>query len=152
VDAHKYVYGKRVAVYGEEDLVVGIASFLDEMGLVPVICASGGQSGGMREALSGKISMREGEVEVLEDADFVDIAEAAQAAGVNLLIGNSRGFSVARRLDLPLIRVGMPVHDRVGAQRIQHLGYRGTQSLCDRIVNALIARDQERSEPGYMTM
>ena len=152
MDAHKYLYGRRAVVYGEEDLVVGIASFLDEIGVVPVVCASGGRSGGMAQALSGTTAMLRGGIQVLEDSDFVDIGEAAEAAKADLLIGNSRGVGLARRLDIPLVRVGMPVHDRIGAQRIQHLGYRGTQSLCDRIVNALIARDQERSEPGYMTM
>ncbi len=152
VDAHKYLYGKRAVVYGEEDLVTGIASFLDEIGVVPVVCASGGRSGGMAEALSATVSMQRGDIQVLEDADFVEIGEAAEAAKADLLIGNSRGFGLSRRLDIPLIRVGMPVHDRIGAQRIQLLGYRGAQALCDRIANAVIARDQERSEPGYMTM
>ncbi|MEI8342920.1 MAG: nitrogenase component 1, partial [Verrucomicrobiota bacterium] len=32
IDGHKYVFEKRAIVYGEEDLVVGIASFLSEIG------------------------------------------------------------------------------------------------------------------------
>jgi nitrogenase molybdenum-iron protein NifN len=45
--------------------------------------------------------------------------------------------------------VGFPIHDRFGGQRILHLGYRGAQSLLDRIVNAVIARKQETSDVGY---
>ena len=45
VDGHKYVSGKRAVVYGEEDLVVGMSSFLTEIGIQPVLCATGGSSG-----------------------------------------------------------------------------------------------------------
>ena len=45
VDGHKYIFNKRAVVYGEEDLVVGIVSLLAEIGVKPVLCASGGKSG-----------------------------------------------------------------------------------------------------------
>ncbi|MDP3480051.1 MAG: nitrogenase component 1, partial [Desulfoprunum sp.] len=40
VDGHKYIFGKRAVVYGEEDLVVGLTAFLAEIGVQPVLCAS----------------------------------------------------------------------------------------------------------------
>lgn len=45
VDAHKYVFGKRVVLFGEEDWVVSLVSFLTETGLRPVLAVSGGRSG-----------------------------------------------------------------------------------------------------------
>ena len=56
---------------------------------------------------------------------------------------------LARELSVPLIRVGFPVHDRFGAQRLAHIGYRGTQQLFDRIVCAIQEKRQEQSEVGY---
>ncbi len=47
VDGHKYLFGKRAIVFGDEDMVVGFASFLAETGVVPVLCASGGKSGAL---------------------------------------------------------------------------------------------------------
>ena len=44
IDAHKYLAGCRAVVYGEEDLVVGLAAFLTEVGVSPVLCGSGGRS------------------------------------------------------------------------------------------------------------
>ena len=41
IDGHKYVFGKRAVIYGEVDLVASMASFLDEIGMVPVLCATG---------------------------------------------------------------------------------------------------------------
>ena len=70
----------------------------------------------------------------------------------DLLVGNSKGYALARRLGVPLVRVGFPIHDRLGAARVHHLGYRGTQELFDRIVNTLIAAQQDRDPTGYMTM
>ena len=52
VDGHKYVSGKRAVVYGEEDLVVGMSSFLTEIGIQPVLCATGGASGRLKEAIA----------------------------------------------------------------------------------------------------
>jgi hypothetical protein len=48
-------------------------------------------------------------------------------------------------LKVPLIRVGFPIHDRIGGQRVLHLGYRGAQELFDRIINALLEVKQETS-------
>ena len=50
---------------------------------------------------------------------------------------------------MPLIRVGFPIHDRIGGQRVLHLGYRGAQEFFDRIVNALLEVKQENSPIGY---
>ena len=49
VDGHKYISGKRAAVYGEPDLVIGLASFLAEVGIQPVICATGGRFPGFQQ-------------------------------------------------------------------------------------------------------
>ena len=52
VDGHKYIFGKRAVVYGEEDLVVGVTSFLAEIGIHPVLCGSGGDTGRLTEAIT----------------------------------------------------------------------------------------------------
>jgi nitrogenase molybdenum-iron protein NifN len=48
--------------------------------------------------------------------------------------------------------VGFPIHDRVGGQRILHLGYHGAQQLFDTITNALIEKKQDDSSVGYSYM
>lgn len=52
VDGHKYVSGKRAIIYGEEDMLVGLSSFLTEIGIIPVLCATGGTSGNLATAIS----------------------------------------------------------------------------------------------------
>jgi nitrogenase molybdenum-iron protein NifN len=150
VDGHKYIFGKRAVVYGEEDLVVGLTALLAEIGVQPVLCASGGQSGHFKEAIAAVTADLLPEPPVVrEGVDFFEIAEEAEGLAPDLLIGHSKGQRLARKLEVPLIRVGFPIHDRFGGQRILHLGYRGAQELLDRIVNAMIAKKQEDLEVGY---
>jgi nitrogenase molybdenum-iron protein NifN len=149
VDAHKYVFGRRAVVYGEEDLVVGLAAFLAEIGVQPVMCASGGESGRLEEAVKAVTGDAAEGVLVKEGMDFTTMGEVARGLAPDFLIGSSKGYSVARELDIPLIRVGFPIHDRIGGQRILHFGYRGAQQLFDAVTNTLLARAQECSPVGY---
>ncbi len=50
---------------------------------------------------------------------------------------------------MPLVRVGFPIHDRFGGQRLRTLGYGGAQNLYDRIVNAMLTKKQADSNVGY---
>ena len=84
--------------------------------------------------------------------DFVDIEHEADELRPDLLIGNSKGFTMSKKHELPLIRIGFPIHDRFGGQRLHHLGYRGTQELFDRIVNTVIEGRQNSSSIGYTYM
>ena len=153
VDGHKYISGKKAIVYGEEDLVVGLTAFLSEIGVRPILCASGGKS----NKLADRIKAATGDIlteqpQVFEGMDFFDISELAESLGPDLLVGHSKGYPLARKLDIPLIRVGFPIHDRMGGQRILHLGYRGAQALFDLVVNGVIAKKQSDSPVGYSYM
>lgn len=151
VDGHKYVFGKKAVVYGEEDLVIGITAFLEEIGIETVLCASGGDSGKLKQTLMEKIQPRN-QIEVHDNYDFEDIAKACKELKPDVLIGNSKGYYISRELGIPLVRIGFPIHDRIGSQRILHTGYQGTQQLFDRITNALIEHRQDHSPVGYKYM
>lgn len=152
VDGHKYVFGKRAVLYGDEDLVVGLASFLAEIGVQPVLCASGSRSGQLERSVREVLQGLADTPRCLEGVDFYEIAQEAESLQPDFLIGNSKGYHLARRFDVPLIRVGFPIHDRFGGHRTLHLGYRGAQALLDRIVNAIIERKQQQSPIGYTYM
>ncbi len=156
VDAHKYLFGKRAVIYGEEDLVVALTAFLVEVGITPVLCASGGRSGKFKQAIervtAGIVPHPSAVPAVHEGVDFLQIEELARELSPELLIGHSKGYSLAKTLGIPLVRVGFPIHDRFGGQRVLHVGYKGTQSLLDRIVNALIEGNQNDSPVGYAYM
>jgi nitrogenase molybdenum-iron protein NifN len=150
VDGHKYIFDKKAIVYGEEDLVIGLTAFLAEIGIRPVLCASGGRSGKFGQAVAEVVEgLLPEPPEVREGVDFYDIAEEGEALEPDLIIGNSKGYHLAKRWGIPLVRVGFPIHDRFGGHRTLHLGYRGAQSLLDTIVNTVIEAKQEHSPIGY---
>jgi len=122
VDAHKYVFGKRALLYGEEDLVTALADWLRETGIEPFW---------------------------IKDTDFETLREEAEKFKPDFLLGNSKGYYIARERKIPLVRLGFPIHDRFGAARMHQIGYQGTQELFDRIVNALIEYKQDKSPIGY---
>jgi nitrogenase molybdenum-iron protein NifN len=153
VDGHKYVFGKKAVIYGEEDLVVGMTALLAEIGIRPVLCASGGKSGRMAEGIAAAIEGLDCSMPVVkEDVDFFDIETLAEELEVELVIGHSKGYAFARQKNLPMVRVGFPIHDRIGGQRILHLGYNGAQALFDLIANTLIEKKQDDSPVGYSYM
>ena len=150
VDGHKYVFDKRAVVYGEEDLVAGLVSFLSEIGVRVVLAATGAKGRKLSEAVEKAVSGIAQEMpEVAEGVDFHDIAERAGELSPDLLVGHSKGYRYARDWGVPLVRVGFPIHDRFGGQRLSTLGYKGAQALYDRIVNALLERKQSDCRVGY---
>ena len=149
VDRHNYLFGKRAIVFGEEDLVIGIVSFLEEIGIETVLVASGGESGILKKEIDRFTGDRSKNIIAINRMDFETINEMAEDLHADLMIGNSKGDYIARRLGIPLIRVGFPVHDRMGGQRLLHLCYEGTFRLFDQITNALIEIKQEHSPVGY---
>jgi nitrogenase molybdenum-iron protein NifN len=149
IDGHKYAFEKRAIVYGDEDLVVGLTAFLCEIGVTPVLCASGGRSKHFEKAIRAAAPSLPAETVVKEGLDFAETAEIAPELKPDFLIGSSKGYKISRSLDVPLIRVGFPIHDRIGGQRVLHLGYRGAQELYDRIVNSLLEAKQDYSTIGY---
>ncbi len=152
-DGHKYVFEKKVILYGEEDLVIAMTVFLREIGMVPVLCASGGKSGQMKKRIEELVpDMDELDIKVREGVDFVDIEDEAKVLKPDFLIGNSKGYTMSRKNNIPLLRLGFPIHDRFGGQRMHHIGYRGTQELFDRIVNTVIEMRQNASSIGYTYM
>lgn len=148
-DAHKYVFGKKAVVYGEEDIVLAICSFLDEIGVEVVLAASGANSGKLQKEIKKHCLIHGKSIKVIGDSDFEQINEECHAIKPDFLIGNSKGYYIARDLNIPIIRIGFPIHDRTGGQRINHLGYLGTQELFDKVVNALIDYKQNNSPIGY---
>jgi nitrogenase molybdenum-iron protein NifN len=152
VDAHKYVFGKRAVVYGEQDLVVAMASLLMEIGVDPVLCGSGARTGKLRQRIEELDSAAGQEVTAVEGVDFAEMEDRAGDLQPDLIVGNSKGFAMSRKLAVPLVRIGFPVHDRIDGPRMLHVGYRGAQQLFDRIANALIEVAQQGSPVGYTYM
>ncbi len=147
-DGHKYVFEKRAVVYGEEDFVIGLTEFLSEIGVEPVLIATGGKSNVFESIIKEKLQTGH-QPKIMTGADFEEISEQCKDVNPDFIIGHSKGYYISKQLNVPLIRVGFPIHDRIGGQRVKHIGYEGTHELFDRIVNALLEYKQSNNAIGY---
>jgi len=157
IDGHKYVSNKRAVVYGEPDFVIGMASFLTEIGVKPVMIASGCESGTLHDALKSTLGdLFPADCIVGEGITFEQLETTINALTPDLkpdlMLGNSKGYYIARKLDIPLIRCGFPIHDRIGAQHQKTLCYEGATILFEQIVNALLDDKQRKSSIAYKYM
>lgn len=152
VDAHKITAGKKVALFGDADFVVSMTAFAREIGLIPVVCAAGGRSPKFELALQDAVENLPADCVIRDGVDFSDIEEEVTALQPDLLIGSSKGYTMSRRLNIPLMRAGFPVHDRVDGPRMLSVGYRGAQELFDRICNTLMDHRQNESPVSFSYM
>jgi nitrogenase molybdenum-iron protein beta chain len=69
---------------------------------------------------------------------------------VDLLIGNTYGKYIARDDDIPMVRHGFPILDRVGHQYFPTVGYRGAMRLVEQILHVLQDRkDRDSPEESF---
>jgi len=138
VDCHKLVAGVRTAVYGDAEMALGVAKLLCEMGMDPRVIATGSKS---PEFVRRGEKMAPGS-EVLSGVDFSEIGEAVARNDIELLIGPFTGRQISKAENIPLLRVGLPNHDRFGSSRQMVLGYEGTTRLVDEIANVIVEMNE----------
>jgi nitrogenase molybdenum-iron protein NifN len=137
-DSHKYNAEGRPVIYGEPEIVYALTRTCTENGAPPVVIASGTKNSRLSELLVPVLADVEDKPVLLEETDFATIDEAAALAGVNIAVGHSGGKFLTERRGIPVVRVGFPIHDRTGGQRILSVGYAGTLAFLDRFTNTLL--------------
>lgn len=129
LDGHFYFGGKRITIAAEPDLLFAYSQFLNEMG-ASIICAVTTTDTPILEHVPC-------EQVLIGDLDDVE----REGAGCDLLIANSQSRRIAARMGVPMIAVGMPIFDRLGAAHRLAVGYRGTRNQIFDIANQFIAQD-----------
>lgn len=145
IDSHKYNSEGQVAIFGDMDLVAGITRLCLENGLKVKVVATGTPSSNFKSYITELFTRQKAKGEILQDSDFETIRERILELDVNLMLGTSDGKWIWEHDKIPLLRMGFPVHDNVGAQRRSYMGYRGTGEILDRITNTLL----DRKHMGY---
>ncbi|WP_424358938.1 nitrogenase component 1 [Methanocella sp. MCL-LM] len=137
-DAHKYNAEGRPVIYGEPELVYAFASVCAENGAYPAVVATGTSSSQLTARLRLLLAEADRKSVLLEETDFTAIESAAVSTAANIAIGHSGGKYLTERRGIPVVRMGFPIHDRIGGQRILSAGYAGTLAFLDRFTNALL--------------
>jgi nitrogenase molybdenum-iron protein NifN len=139
IDSHKYNFQGRSVIYGEPDQVYANTCLCVENGIYPVVVATGSKNPSLAKALTELFQQCPEPATFLNQTDFAHIRAESVARGANIAIGHSDGRYLTEREGIPLVRVGFPIHDRVGGQRVLTVGYAGTIRLLDEITNTLLA-------------
>ena len=144
--AKQYVFDKKVAIFENPDIALGIASACVELGMNPVIVATNRKEARFKETLMELMKTRQ--PNVLEETNHFEYRRAIdlyikEQSPIDLLVGNTRSKYIENALNIPLIRVGFPLSDRVGVHRSIIAGYRGMMRLADEIANILIQRNDK---------
>lgn len=149
-DSHPYVHGKRVAVAGDPDQVLGLLSFLLELGAEPthVLCTSGDAE--FEQAAYDVLHASPYGVHatVWTGKDAWHLRSLVLTEPVDLIIGPSHLKGLAREADVPLVRFGFPVFDRHHLHRYPIVGYAGALNLLTWIVNTVLD-ELDRKAPDY---
>ncbi len=138
VDVHHYMFGRKVAVFGDPDLVSAIVRFCAEAGMDPTVAMTATKHKDFAPDIKAVNSEYRTDTQILEGTDLYEFHEVVKTRGAELILGNSKGKDIADDENVPLVRYGFPVYDRVGVYRYPIMGYNGSIYLLDQMTNAIL--------------
>ncbi len=156
-DTHFHFHGKKVAIFGDPDVVAGLTEFVLSLGMLPVHVLTGTPGGALG---AGVLGFEEGIKDILGPvADKCNVKAAGDLfllhqwiknEPVDLLIGTTYGKYIARAEDIPFVRVGFPVLDRSVHSYMPIVGYRGAMRLIEMVSGALLERaDRDAADEDF---
>ena len=153
-DSHTWLHGKKFALYGDPDFVMGLTKFLLELGIEPnvILCNNGNKKWekALRKVLDASPYGQESEIYV--GCDLWHLRSLMFTNKPDFLIGNSYGKFIQRdtlakgkAFEVPLIRLGFPIFDRHHLHRMTTWGYEGGMYILTTLVNAVLERLDEET-------
>ncbi|WP_319580561.1 nitrogenase component 1 [uncultured Methanospirillum sp.] len=151
IDTHFHYQGKKVAIYGDPDIVVPMVEFVLTMGMIPKYVIIGTPGKAFEEQIGAMIEAVGIEDYIVKaEGDLFELHQWIKEESVDLLIGNTYGKYIARAEDIPLVRVGFPILDRAVHPLMPITGYKGCLRLIEMISNALLdRRDRDCLDEDY---
>jgi len=138
---HMFLAEKKVAIYGNADLVIGLAEFCIDMEMKPMLLLLGDDNPNYKndpriKALQANVDW---DLEIVTNADFWELEDRIKNKGLelDLILGHSKGRFVSIDYKVPMVRVGFPTYDRAGMFRHPVVGYAGAIWLAEQMANAL---------------
>ncbi|MEC5344421.1 Fe-only nitrogenase subunit beta [Brenneria populi] len=138
---HMFLADKRVAIYGNPDLVIGLAEFCLDLEMKPVLLLLGDDNAGY-ESDPRVLALQENVdygMEIVTNADLWELENriTQQSLELDLILGHSKGRFTAIDNQIPMVRVGFPTYDRAGLYRHPVVGYAGAIWLAEQMANVL---------------
>jgi nitrogenase molybdenum-iron protein beta chain len=153
-DSHAWLHGKKFALYGDPDFVMGMVKILFECGAEPTHVVS--HNGTKRWLKSMEKMLAESpfgaNAKAYTGLDLWHLRSLCFTDKPDFLIGNSYGKFIQRdtlhkgkAFEVPLIRIGFPLFDRHHLHRQTTIGYEGAMQVVTTLVNAVLERLDEET-------
>ncbi|WP_022853323.1 nitrogenase component 1 [Thermodesulfatator atlanticus] len=137
-DTLHYTMSRRVALCGDPDFVAAATGFVCELGMIPTYVLIGTKSRTAEAAIREVCEEYGHSPTIFNDSDQFEWEYALKNDIPDVIVGHSRCVNISREIQVPLVRFGFPVYDRVGYQREPIIGYRGGERFLARIINAIL--------------
>jgi nitrogenase molybdenum-iron protein beta chain len=139
-DTHHHFHGKRVAIFGDPDIVISMTQFAISLGMQPVQVLTGTPGEYFVKKVK-KITEAAGiEARIKAAGDLMELHQWIKNEPVDLIVGNTYGKYIAKAEDIPLVRIGFPILDRTVQSYLPVCGYRGAMRIIEKISSALMDR------------
>jgi len=137
IDTHTQLSGKKAALAMEADHLTAFTALFDSVDIkLPVLVAPCNQP-----------QLSSLPVEQIKIGDLQDMQELAIEANVDLIMSNSHANATAKKMNIPLYRMGIPIHDQFGCFAKSNIGYSGIRDTLFELANLL--RHEVHSIPVY---
>ena len=138
---HMFLAEKKVAIYGNADLVIGLAQFCLDLEMKPVLLLLGDDNTNYKDD-PRILELKENvyfDMEIVTNADFWEMEDRIKNKGLelDLILGHSKGRFISIDYNIPMVRVGFPVYDRAGMYRHPVVGYEGAIWLAEQMANTI---------------
>lgn len=145
-DMHQYFYGKKVALVGDPDQLIALTEFLVSIDMMPIYVVTGTRGKKFESRIKDITKDVPHEVKVRAEGDMFLLHQWIKNEPVDLMMGNSYLKYISRDEDIPFVRFGFPILDRIGHAYFPTVGYKGGMRLLEKILDALLDR-QDRDAP-----
>ncbi len=149
-DMLQYFHGKKVALFGDPDHVISMTEFLVDLGMKPVHVVTGTPGKYFEQRIKKILDGKVEHANVSAFSDLFMLHQWIKNEPVDLLIGNTYGKYIARAEDIPFVRFGSPILDRIGHSYFPTTGYRGALRLLEKMLDAILERlDRDAPESSF---
>lgn len=126
-DSQAHLHGKRFALYGDPDQMLGYTSFLLELGAEPahVLSTNGNEVWAAKVQALFDASPYGAGCKVYPKRDLWHLRSLLFTEPVDFMIGNTYGKYLERDTGTPLVRLVFPIHDRHHHHLYPTWGYEG---------------------------
>lgn len=135
-DMQAYFYHKKVALVGDPDQLEALTEFLVDIDMMPIHIVTGTKNKAFEKRIKELTADVPHEVNVKSGGDMFLFHQWIKNEPVDLMIGNTYVKYISKDEDIPFIRHGFPILDRIGHSYFPTVGYKGGMRLLEKILDA----------------